>query len=238
MSSIQARFDRIRGEVRSRIGLDWPVTLVKLPSGNSLGIGPRDAMTRTNDDMTGHETFVLDGGDPPESTFYHELCHARMNELGFKRAELDARQAERDPTMRTGRLRYPIILLGEAYADAVLYAVFPAESHEVRSQLLESFGSTGGLGVLLREIGTEAIGQAAQFRVSLVWSGDPSSDRRLATFAAHVFRDGEKTVYDRAYAEISGLAPNIEGTDLNELSLNQIRGIVRAAIAMPPELKT
>ncbi len=208
--------------------------MVLKPIDNTLGLGPLDAKTRTKDDMTGHETFVVEGGSPPDSTFYHELCHARTNELGFKEAELETRKkrVKQGKSKESNELDCPLKLLGEAYADAILYAMFRDESREVRSQLIESFGSIGGLRIILKSLGAEGIGQAAQFRVSLLWSGDSLSDKRLASFAAAVFGGQAKTVYDRIFSQILGLSSIIEGQNLKTLSRTQIGDIVSAATSI------
>lgn len=206
------------------------------PAENQRGLGPEDAQTATLDDMTGHQILVLEGGNPTDETFYHELCHARVNELGFKLAEIRARNTidQRRDSNQTAILHDTLRIVGEAYGDSILYAVFPAESSLTRAQLIASFASVAGLKTILRNLGLSGVGQGATFRVTLLWSGDNAHDANLAQMTSFAFRkDGRALAYyNQVFSTVSTLPPPVRSSSPVNLSNAEIEQISTGIVSL------
>ena len=81
------------------------------------------AMTSSNDDASQHLIKYI-GDNIDDSGMFHELCHIKLNEIGFKKVETDIEQ-KKLPICKTNEekeeMKKAVILIAEVYANFFLF---------------------------------------------------------------------------------------------------------------------
>jgi hypothetical protein len=176
---------------RSKLKIKVKVETLAVPEIVIPGFGSVPAATDSNDDASQHTVRYTTAAD--ESTLLHEFCHVKLNEIGFKTAELRLPNQGRTPPELSRAVRY----VAEVYADCLLFRHFRDESKSMIQALDGRFLVTEAIRIIVRELPKRGIIVAAGHRVSKRWSGYDQDD--AFRFAFEEAFKGKKRV---AYTEI------------------------------------
>jgi hypothetical protein len=148
---------KLQAVARRRLKLNSPVewNLVSKTQLKSQGLGEEYLSTRTG--IAGHVISYSDASSLEAVDVFHELCRAKLNELGFNTVEAAALNAMRecgkdDPKyIRDANSAAAIVL--EALANSILFSLFPEESRTQRERRVLRFESTDALTTLHTQMG-------------------------------------------------------------------------------------
>lgn len=234
--TVREKFDALRSRALATLQYLGQVHLIEDdPLNNPLRLGPTDARTCSNEDASEHEIHVLRDSYATNGTILHEFCHVKINELGFKRVELDF--VERTKAICTTEIQLTrreqaLYVVAEAYADSVLFSRMKMESFLQLTQSVMGYSDPAILRQVSVERGFLGIGQTAAFRTSLKWAGIGSYDARLELAATQGFSPQDLEKYGRICAMLSELRPIVRGDDLSTLDPPEVERIVRTSIAL------
>jgi hypothetical protein len=107
------------------------------------------ALTCSNDDASQH--LVRYKPTANDTTLLHEFCHVKLNEIGFKTVELRVSNHGQAPP----EVKKAIVLVAEAYADAMLFRHFGRES--LMKAMDERLLSARAIQKVVRELHSEGI---------------------------------------------------------------------------------
>jgi len=233
---VRERFKELEERALSTLSFTGKVRLVEIdPSNNTLGLGPTDARTRSNDDASLHEICVLEDSYATNGTILHEFCHVRTNELGFKKVELDLVEATADSCTTAPRrtARYQVLyVIAEPYADSVLFTRLRLESMLQMTQTIMGYSDPLKIQQDASERGFLGIGGAAAFRVSLEWAGITGQDIRLSRAAERGLSGSDLEKYALVHSTLVGLPRIAINNQLQPFDNQAIRRIVEAGMSL------
>lgn len=222
---------------RERLGFNGSVTMVPVPEPQLevQGLGANPASTSTTDDLSKHIIKYASNVRLEDHVFFHEFSRAKLNEIGFKKAErlIENKISECcSSESEAAQMRIARLIVAETLVDAILYRFFRKESEELRGQVDYSFLMTGNLRTIDRRFGLPAIAQAAGYRVSKRQSGLGDSGA-LGRAILEAFAEGETAKkYDRIFAALLRL-PQVGGTDgIVELDDTEVTTIVNCILEL------
>jgi hypothetical protein len=231
------RMSELEETSKERLKFSGTVTMkpVSKPELETSGLGANPASTLTTKDLSKHVIMYATDTRLEDFVFFHEFCHVKLNELGFKKVE--ALVEEKIPkccssASETNLMRVSHVLVSEALANSILYRFFRKESEEQRDELDYSFLMTGNLRNLERRLGQQAIIQAAGYRVSKERAG-LGENLAMRRAVQEAFGDGQAAKdYDRVYAVMAKL-PRI-GSDgvMKELDDAEVKATVDCALEL------
>ena len=114
---------------------------------------------------------------------YHELCRAKLDELGFRTIEAAALSAIRECCKDDPKFiidaNSSVIVVAEVYTNWLLFNFFPDESSARREEMVLRFESSDALTSLHTRMGFWGIAGVAYYKVASEWSGNPFPDKQV-----------------------------------------------------------
>jgi len=162
------------------------------------------ALICSNNDASQHLVrYVADRLE--DADLFHEFCHAKMNEIGFKKVETEMeRRGQSLPSNQREVQNRAVILIAEVYANALLFSNFRNESESIRANLDYSCLFTNSLRSVVQALGYTGIAQIVGHRVSRRWSGQ-SNDNAFRLAFEQTFSGGERVAYTEIHTLMSRL---------------------------------
>jgi len=230
--------NRLVETARTRLKFIGKATIIAVPQSecSSPEFGSQFALTSSNEDASEHLIrYVLDS-NLRDSDLFHELCHVKLNEIGFKKVEtIMERKAESLPQSEPehNEMNGAVIFIAESYANSLLFRHFKEESEPVREELDNRFLFALPLRESVRKEGYVAIALAAGHRVAKIWSGY-NEDVAMRVAFEEAFRGSTVLdIYNRLYSIISSM-PQIKelAGQIQNISPEDVDAIVRCALEL------
>jgi len=106
---------------------------------------------------------------------YHEMCRAKLYELGFKSVENAALVALKDCAKDEPKYIFDanssVVIVSEVYSSWLLYTFFPEESEERRQETILRFESSDALTSLHTQMGFWGTAGIAYYKLASQWVG-------------------------------------------------------------------
>ena len=136
--------------------------------------GSQNILATSSTSLANHIISYSDASGLSSIDVFHELCRARLQELGFKSAETAALTAIRDCCKDDPKYIFDAnsaaVIVSEVYSNWLLFNHFE-ESETQREEIISRFQSTDALTSLYTRMGFWGIGGVAYYRVSSEWAG-------------------------------------------------------------------
>lgn len=219
--------DTLLNIARERLKFTGVVIIKKVAQSEveSPQFGFQGALTCSSPDASKHLVRYVEV-DVNDASFYHEFCHIKINEIGFKKAELKIGQGA------TQELKRGLIFIAEAYANEVFFRYFKQESAFEREALDYSFTLITPLRTVIENLGYTAIAMGAGFSIAKIASGFNGERAIQATFEEL----GHGNIFNRIFSVMSKL-PKItdkKGVIVN-LTDDEISSIVECTLELSLE---
>jgi hypothetical protein len=213
---------KIQSFARRKLGLSGEVEFRRVSQGNRFVFA-----TTTNPEATKHTISYSDLSSLDEVDFYHEMCRAKVYELGFGSAEAAALNAMRDCGKEDPKYivdaNAATVVAGEVYANQLLFLRFREESRRRIEKLVESFESTDALTGLNTRMGFWGIAGISYFKVACERSGNPFPVKLVkdamsrSPFASQITQSFESA--NSILAELPQLRDGAPFDDLEKISI-------------------
>ena len=159
------------------------------------------------------EASTLDPAD-----VYHEMCRAKLYELGFKSVENAALVALKDCAKDDPKFIFDansaVVIVAEVYTSYLLYTYFPEESEARREETVQRLESSDALTSLHTRMGFWGTGGIVYYRIASAWAGKPFPSKQVLA-AIERASDGKAIAEEYAKVETSlSLLPKIESIDV------------------------
>jgi hypothetical protein len=193
---------------RSRLKIVGDVTIkaVTQSEASSPEFGFSPAVTSSNDDASKH-LIKYDESRLDDSGLLHELCHVKLNEIGFKKVEAAiAKKALECPSEEERiEMKKAVVFIAEIYANYMLFRYFKAESEKDRRGLDGRFLVAQAIRIIVRESGYLGIVSAAGHRTSKRWNGYDEDDAFKWAFEEAFKGKREHKTYTEIHSTMSKL---------------------------------
>lgn len=198
--------------------------------------GPQFAATISNADASQHLIKYVLGSPIEDSDFFHEFCHVKLNEIGFKKVETIIEQKVGlccKSRLEQEELNRAVIFIAETYANSLLFRHFKEESELVREYLGCSFLFTVPLRRIVQKLGYSAIAQIVGYRIAKKWCRY-NDDVALRTAFEEAFRGNSVLqIYTRLYSIMSELPPIREcGEEIQNMTPEDVDTVVKCALKL------
>lgn len=124
---------------------------------SARGLGNEYLSTRTNTNTMHHVISYSDASSLDTVDVFHEMCRAKLNELGFTTIESAALNAIRDCSKDDPKYlrdaNSAVTIVAETYTNYILFSLFPEESREQRERMSLRFESSDTLTTLHTQMG-------------------------------------------------------------------------------------
>lgn len=234
---MNTHLDLLQDVARSRLKFKGNVKIQALskPEVVSPEFGPQLALTISNDDASEHLIKYVIGSQLADADFFHEFCHVKLNEIGFKKVEIILEQKIGlccKSKLEQEQLNKAVIFIAETYAESLQFRYFKEESELVREQLDCSYLFTLPLRRIVRELGYSAIAQAVGYRLAKKWCGY-TDDAALQAAFGEAFRGNiALRIYTQLYLIMSELPPIRECNEIQNMTSGDIDSIVECVLNM------
>lgn len=133
-------FNIIKDKAKERLQFTAEVSLEEITAEQmeELGYKGEEAITVSSNDLSKHSIYYLK--DVKIYNLYHEFCHVKINEIGFKTAEIRVRK-KYQPNHFPKNVENALQLVAEAFAQWILLTKFGNESKQMVKKLNERFKS-------------------------------------------------------------------------------------------------
>lgn len=224
---------------RARLKFNGIVTLLPVPESKLTipGLGVQPAATSSNDDASQHQIKYAQSLniENENSTFFHEFCHVKLSEIGFKKAEklIEIKISECcDSESERTEMRVAHIFVAETLADSLLYRYFREESEASRDQLDYAYLMSDNLRKIESTFGSQGISQAVGYRIAKGRSG-VTEDNAFQVAIEQAFGNGDVVdSYNEMFSALSVL-PSIKGDDvIEQMNAKDISEIVACTLKL------
>jgi hypothetical protein len=163
---------KIQSIARRRLGLSGEVEFVQRdgPEGRILVASNPKASLEMKHIFAYSNAASLDPAD-----IYHEMCRAKLYELGFKTVENAALVALKDCGGDDPKYIFDansaVVIVSEVYSSFLLYSNFPEESEKRRVETVLRFESSDALTNLHTQMGFWGTAGIAYYKLAAQWSG-------------------------------------------------------------------
>ncbi len=225
---LNPRLSRLREIARARLNFQGVVILRGLPQSEMAHPEFFYAQTSTNHDGAGHIIEYNREVPVEDSTFFHEFCHVKMNEVGFKEVQdkvneqagdcFDSEDLWREIAMARNSI-------SEIYGNYLLYRFFERESESERDEEDCVYASTDGARSIVQKYGFDGIVYMASYRITRNWLG---RDVRAFQMALKEAFDGTSALqtYGKLNSIMSKLPRVREAREIQRLTNVEIGSIV------------
>jgi hypothetical protein len=167
--------------------------------------------TATNSLTQAHTVSYSDASSLKVADVYHELCKAKLNEIGFTTIESASLNAMRDccknepKYIRDASSAETIVV--ETYANASLFKAFPEESSERRNEMVLRFESSDALTSLRTQLGFWGTAAVCYYREASKRAGISFPDEIIERAIERALNGSEmKKEYDAINARLGELS--------------------------------
>lgn len=207
---------------RDRLKFQGNVTLREVPQSEAKSpeFGDQVALTSSNSTASQH-LVVFVAGKLTVDGFFHEFCHIKLNEIGYKKVE-NIIESEHSP-----ELNRSAVFIAEAYANYLLFRYFKEEAALVSEQLDYSFLFVLPLRIIVEKLGFAAIAQAAGYCFAKMRNGINDEEAMRATFEEVFGRNKVTGTFTDLLLIMSKLPPITEcDGEIQNMSSENINSIV------------
>ena len=131
--------------------------------------------TTTNSVTNKHTVSYSDISSLEDADVFHELCRAKLDELGFRTIEIAALSAMRecckDEPKYIVDANSSVVVVSEVYANYLLFTQFGEQSDARRQEIVLRFESSDALTSLHTRMGFWGTAGIAYYKVASEWSG-------------------------------------------------------------------
>jgi hypothetical protein len=162
---------KMQSIARRRLGLTGEVEFVQRdgPDGRVLAASAPKATLEMKHVVVYSKADSLDPAD-----VYHEMCRAKLYELGFKTVENAALVALKDCAGEDPKYIFDanssIVIVSEVYSSYLLYTYFSEESDRRREEIVLRFESSDALTSLHTQMGFWGVAGIAYYRIASEWA--------------------------------------------------------------------
>lgn len=165
-------FKKLQSIARRRLGLTGDVEFVQKGGGKGriLATSVANSSLEMKHTVTYSDAESIDPAD-----VYHELCRARLYELGFRTVENATLMALKDCAGDDPKFIFDanssVVIVSEVYVSWMLYTYFPEESESRRQEIVLRFKSSDALTSLHTQMGFWGTAGIAYYRLASEWTG-------------------------------------------------------------------
>jgi len=175
-------FKKLQSIARRRLGLNGELEFVPVKGGNAKGKILATSQTKSTLELKHTVTYSGTSSLDPADV-YHELCRAKLYELGFKSIENAAlialKECVKDDPKYIFDVNSAVVIISEVYASWLLYTYFPEESEERRQETILRFESSDALTSLHTQMGFWGIGGIIYYQIASEWAGKPFPSKEI-----------------------------------------------------------
>jgi len=223
---------------RSRLKFTGNITIQAVPQSeaSSPEFGLQQALTSSNADALQHSIRYVVDSRLQDSDLFHEFCHVKLNEIGFKRVEIIMEQkaglfSKSEPEHK--EMNRAVVFIAESYANALLFKHFKDESEPTRDDLDHRFLFTSSLREIVARLGYDGIAQAAVHRIAKIWSGYDLDVELRAAFEEAFRGSSVLGIYIKFCSIMSELPPIRECAEqIQNMTQADIDSIVQCALKL------
>jgi hypothetical protein len=207
---------KLQSVARRKLGLKGEVEFVPVSGGSQ---GRILATSQTTSTLEMKHTVSYSGAavlDPAD--VYHEMCRAKLYELGFKSVENAALVALKDCAKDDPKFIFDansaVVIVAEVYTSYLLYTYFPEESEARREETVQRLESSDALTSLHTRMGFWGTGGIVYYKMASAWAGKSFPSKQVLA-AIERASDGKAIAEEYAKVETSlSLLPKIESIDV------------------------
>jgi hypothetical protein len=218
---------------RRRLGLEGEIEFVRIPGAAGRVLGSSAVMPSL---QMKHTISYTDASSLDEADVYHEMCRAKLYELGFKTVENAALVAMRDCANDDPKYIFDansaVVIVSEVYSSMLLYTYFQDESAARRSSTILRFESSDALTSLHTLMGFWGVAGLAYYKLSAKWAGKEFPSKRVDA-AVDRASDGKAISGELSKIEsILAELPRIETGKLQKFSDQDQLGILSCIVRL------
>jgi hypothetical protein len=202
---------KIQSIARRRLGLTGQIEFVQKdgPAGRIVAASAPGQSDRLKHVIVYSNAESLDPAD-----VYHELCRAKLYELGFRDAEIAALSLLRDCSGEDPKFIFDansaVVIASEVYSSFLLYSYFPEESEARREEVVLKFESQDALTNLHTQMGFWGTAGIAYYKIASSWAGRQFPLKQIEAAISRAF-DGKSISEELSKAEATlSKLPKIE----------------------------
>ena len=208
---------KLQAIARRRLGLKGSIEFNPVTRSQLKELGKEFLSTKTNTTTMLHSISYSDASSLEPVDVYHEMCRAKLNELGFTTIEVAALNAMRDCCKDDPRYivdaNSAAAIVVEAYTNSLLFSLFPEESREQRERMVLRFESSDALTTLHTQMGFWGTAGPCYYRTASKKSG-MSFPQDLIEKAMERASDGQEI--RKEYDTINPLLDDLPEIDVPE----------------------
>lgn len=171
---------KLESTARRRLGLTGEVEFVQKegPGGRIVASSTPNASLQMRHVLLYSRAESLDPAD-----VYHEMCRAKLYELGFRTVENAALVALKDCAGEDPKYIFDansaVVIVAEVYTSYLLYSYFPEESEKRRQDIVLRFESSDALTNLHTEMGFWGVAGIAYYKIAADWAGKSFPSKQI-----------------------------------------------------------
>jgi hypothetical protein len=204
-----------RRKLKLQGSVEWKlVSKSELPN---QGIGKEYLSTRTIGSTHVISYFDVNSLEPVD--VFHEMCRAKLNELGFVTIEMAALEAIRDCSKDDPKFirdaNSSVTIVQEALVNSLLFSQFPEESRAQRERMVLRFESSDALTTLHTQMGFWGTAGVSYYREASNRSKVPFPEEMISKAIGRA-SDGEaiRKEYDQINSVLDELPEiNLDGSE-------------------------
>lgn len=166
---------KLQAIARRKLGLKDLIEWSKITSSDQVVLGKEYISLRSSDEA--HIISYSDASSLNEADVYHELCKAKLYELGFSAIEIAAlnimRECSKDDPKYIRDANSAVTIIVETLVNTIFFSVFPEESRNERERMSLRFESSDALTTLHTQMGFWGIGGVCYHFVASLNSNVP-----------------------------------------------------------------
>jgi hypothetical protein len=157
---------------------------------------------------------------------FHELCRAKMNELGYttiENASLNAmRECCRDDPKYIRDANSAVAIVSEVYTNYLLFSYFEEESRKIREHMIQKFTSITALNSLHLQMGFWGIAGVCYYKLASELANVPFPESQIHKAIQHCSTDVSSAYYTindilPSLPQLKGIHSRISDTDSIEI---------------------
>lgn len=168
---------KLQAIARRRLNLRGSIEFKQVSNTQLKELGKEFLNTKTNTTTMVHTVSYSNSSSLEPVDVFHEMCKAKLNELGFNTIEAAALNAMRDCCKDDPKYivdaNSAVTIIVETYANLLLFSMFPEESREQREHMVLRFESSDALTTLHTQMGFWGTAGPCYYRLASRKSGMP-----------------------------------------------------------------
>ena len=208
---------------RRKLKLEGSIEWSQVPRTQSLllsnqTLGKEYLSTRTAANGTTHVISYFDASSLEPVDIFHELCKAKLDELGFATIEgaaLDSmRDCSKDDPKYIMDANSAVTIVQETLVNAILFSQFPEESRSQRERMILRFESSDALTTLHTQMGFWGTAGVSYYRAASIGATIPFPEELVSKA---IERTPDRESIRKEYNATNSLLDELSKMKLNEL---------------------